>query len=158
MRRAETNFSGPVTVSIVSEDGHTVYATGKFSGLTTDWKNFEVTLKTGRVTPTAKARFVITLDQPGTVWFGLVSLFPPTWNDQPNGFRKDLMQMLVDLNPKFLRFPGGNYVEGDTVDRSLSTGRRPLARSRNVTAILSAGVIARRMAWVFWNFWNGAKT
>ncbi len=46
----------------------------------------------------------------------MVSLFPPTWNDQPNGFRKDLMQMLVDLNPKFLRFPGGNYVEGDTVE------------------------------------------
>jgi alpha-N-arabinofuranosidase len=30
--------------------------------------------------------------------------------------RKDLMQMLVDLNPKFLRFPGGNYLEGDTLE------------------------------------------
>jgi alpha-N-arabinofuranosidase len=29
--------------------------------------------------------------------------------------RKDIMQMLVDLNPKFLRFPGGNYVEGNKV-------------------------------------------
>jgi alpha-L-arabinofuranosidase len=116
LARADSNFSGPVTVSIVSDDGRTVYATERFSGLTTDWKKFEVTLKTGRVTPTAKAHFAITLDQPGTVWFGLVSLFPPTWNDQPNGFRKDLMQMLVDLNPKFLRFPGGNYVEGDTVE------------------------------------------
>ncbi|HZI33286.1 MAG TPA: alpha-L-arabinofuranosidase C-terminal domain-containing protein, partial [Candidatus Binatia bacterium] len=72
-------------------------------------------LKTGRVEPTARARFVITLDQPGTVWLGFVSLFPPTWDNQPNGFRPDLMRMLVDLNPKFLRFPGGNYVEGDTV-------------------------------------------
>jgi alpha-L-arabinofuranosidase len=115
LARAEAGFSGPATVSIVSEDGGTVYATGNFSGLTTDWKKFEVTIKTGRATPTTKARLVITLDQPGTVWFGLVSLFPPTWNDQPNGFRKDLMQMLVDLHPKFLRFPGGNYVEGDTV-------------------------------------------
>jgi len=116
LARADANFSGPVTVSIVSDDGRTVYATQKFSGLATDWKKFEVALKTGRVKPTAKARFEITLDQPGTVWFGLVSLFPPTWNDQLNGFRKDLMQMLVDLNPKFLRFPGGNYVEGDTVE------------------------------------------
>jgi alpha-N-arabinofuranosidase len=115
LARAGSNFSGPVTVSIVSDDGRTVYATAGFSGLTADWKKFEVTLRTGRVTPTAKAHFVITFDQPGTVWFGLVSLFPPTWNGQPNGFRKDLMQMLVDLNPKFLRFPGGNYVEGDTV-------------------------------------------
>ena len=116
LAKADGNFSGPVTVSIVSDDGKKIYATENFSGLTADWKKFEVTLKTGRVTPTAKAHFVITLNQPGTVWLGMVSLFPPTWDDQPNGFRKDLMQMLVDLNPKFLRFPGGNYVEGDTVE------------------------------------------
>jgi alpha-N-arabinofuranosidase len=116
LAKANSGFSGPLTASIVSDDGRTVYATGKFSEITTDWKKFELTLKTGRVAPTAKARFVITLDQAGTVWFGLVSLFPPTWNDRPNGLRKDLMQMLVDLNPTFLRFPGGNYVEGDTVE------------------------------------------
>ena len=116
LARADANFSGPVTVSIVSDDGTNVYATEKFSGLTANWNKFEVTLKTGRVTPTAKARFVITLDQPGTIWLGMASLFPPTWNDRPNGMRKDLMQMLVDLHPKFLRFPGGNYVEGDTIE------------------------------------------
>ena len=114
--RAGAGFSGPATVSIVSDDGKTIYATQKFSGLTTDWKKFKVALKTGRGTPTTRAHFSITLDQPGTVWLGLVSLFPPTWHDQPNGFRQDLMQMMVDLNPKFLRFPGGNYVEGDTVE------------------------------------------
>jgi len=114
--KAESGFSGPVMVSIMSDDGTEVYAKGKISGLTTDWKKFEVTLKTGRVTPTAKAHFAITLHQLGTVWLGFVSLFPPTWNDQPNGFRKDLMQMMVDLHPKFLRCPGGNYVEGDTVE------------------------------------------
>ena len=116
LARAEADFSGPVTVSLVSEDGRTVYATGNISKLTKAWKKFELILKTGKVAPTTQARLVITLDRPGTVWFGMVSLFPPTWNDQPNGFRKDLMQMLVDLNPKFLRFPGGNYVEGDTVE------------------------------------------
>jgi alpha-L-arabinofuranosidase len=116
LAKAEQGFSGPVTVAIVSEDGHTVYAAEKFSGLTAQWKHFEVTLKTGKVTPTTRARFVLTLERPGTVWLGFVSLFPPTWNDRPNGLRKDLMQMLVDLNPKFLRFPGGNYVEGDTIE------------------------------------------
>jgi alpha-N-arabinofuranosidase len=114
--KAEAGFTGPVTVSIVSDDGRKVFATEKFSGLTTEWKKFEVTLKTGRIVPTARAHFAITIDRPATFWLGLVSLFPPTWNDQPNGFRRDLMQMLVDLHPKFLRFPGGNYVEGDTVD------------------------------------------
>lgn len=113
--QAEAGFSGPLTVSIVSDDGRTIFASANISGLTAGWKKFEVTLKTGNVTPTAQARFAITLDQPGTVRLGLVSLFPPTWNGRPNGLRKDIMQMLVDLNPKFLRFPGGNYVEGNKI-------------------------------------------
>lgn len=114
--KAEPGFTGPLTVSIISEDGSIVYASKSFSRLAPDWRKCEVSLKTGKVTPTTKARFAITLDRPGTVWFAFVSLFPPTWNDRPNGLRKDLMQMLVDLNPKFLRFPGGNYVEGDTIE------------------------------------------
>ena len=115
LARADGNFSGPVTVSIVGDDGK-VYASEKFSKLTTAWKKFQVTLKTGSVAPTTKAHLAITMDRPGTVWLGLVSLFPPTWNNRPNGLRKDLMQMMVDMNPKFLRFPGGNYVEGDTIE------------------------------------------
>ncbi len=114
--RAEASFTGPLTISIVSEDGGTVYASEKISGVVSEWKKFEVTLKTGNVVPTAQARFEITLDQPGTVWLNVVSLFPPTWNDRPNGLRKDIMQLLVDLNPKFLRFPGGNYVEGNKIE------------------------------------------
>ena len=114
--RAEAGLSGPLTVAIVSEDGRTVYASEKISGVAPKWKKFEVMLKTGNVAPTAQARFAITLDQPGTVRLGLVSLFPPTWNDRPNGLRKDIMQLLVDMNPKFLRFPGGNYVEGNKVE------------------------------------------
>ena len=113
--KANSGFSGPVTISVVSDDGKTVYATKTTPDLTTDWKKYEIILQTGLVTSTSKARLQITLDQPGTVWLGLVSLFPPTWNDRPNGLRKDLMQMLVDLNPKFLRFPGGNYLEGQTI-------------------------------------------
>lgn len=113
--KAESGFTGPLTVFIVSDDGKTVYASAKISGVTTAWKKFEVTLQTGKVTPTTQARFAVTLDQAGTVNLGLVSLFPPTWNDRPNGLRKDIMQLLVDMNPKFLRFPGGNYLEGNKI-------------------------------------------
>jgi alpha-N-arabinofuranosidase len=116
LARGGSDFSGPVTVSIVSNDGRTIYAVKTIPGLSSDWKKYEVALKTGRVAPTSQAHFEITLNQPGTVWLGLVSLFPPTWNDQSNGFRKDLMQMLVDLHPKFLRLPGGNYLEGNTLE------------------------------------------
>ena len=113
--KAAPGFSGSIKVSIEADDRSKVYAEGEVSGLTHDWKQYEVTLESGKVKPTTKAHLVLTLDRPGTVWFNLVSLFPPTWNGQPNGFRKDLMQMLVDLKPQFLRFPGGNYLEGDTV-------------------------------------------
>ena len=113
--RASPGFTGPITVAIQSEDGATVYATAKTPQLSADWKAYTVTLKTGKVVPTAKARFALTMDRPGTVWLGYVSLFPPTWKNRPNGLRPDLMQMLVDLKPGFLRFPGGNYLEGNTI-------------------------------------------
>jgi alpha-N-arabinofuranosidase len=108
-------FTGPIGVSIQSDDGSTVYAKGNVAGLTATWREYEVTLQTGALTPTTKARYVLTVDRPGTVWLSLVSLFPPTFRNQANGFRPDLMQMLVDMKPKFLRFPGGNYLEGDQI-------------------------------------------
>ncbi len=114
--RVAQGFDGPLLVSIVSGDGRTVFASGKVSKLDMKWGRHEVTLKTGKVAPTTDARLVLALERPGTVWFSLVSLFPPTWKDRPNGLRKDLMQMMVDMHPKFLRFPGGNYLEGDTIE------------------------------------------
>jgi alpha-N-arabinofuranosidase len=114
--KAAAGFTGKLTVSITSEDGATVYATATGENLSNEWKSYEVALTTGQVAPTTKARLVLTVDQPGTVWLGLVSLFPPTWKDRANGLRPDLMQMLVDLKPAFLRFPGGNYLEGDTIE------------------------------------------
>ena len=113
--KAAPGFTGPVTVSIQSDDGRTTYATKTISGLTAAWKQYEFTLQTGRVTATTKARYLLTVDRPGTIWFSLVSLFPPTFKDQRNGFRPDIMQMMVDMKPKFLRFPGGNYLEGDQI-------------------------------------------
>jgi len=113
--KAAPGFTGPVTIAIESEDGKTVYATGRVPGLSPAWKSYELALTTGSAAPTAKARFVLTVDRPGTIWLGLVSLFPPTYKNQVNGFRPDLLQMMIDMRPKFLRFPGGNYLEGDHI-------------------------------------------
>ncbi len=113
---ARANASGPIIVTLAGNDGTTVYAQAKVKHIAAGWNHYELSLKTrAGFKPTDKAKFVLAVEHPGTVWFSLVSLFPPTWKNQPNGFRKDLMQMLVDLHPKFLRFPGGNYVEGDTI-------------------------------------------
>ena len=115
--QAGAGFSGSITVALQSTDGATTYASATIPSLSSSWKAYELTLKTKRgVKPTSDARLVVTSSKPGAVWLGFVSLFPPTWNDRPNGLRRDIMQMLVDLHPKFLRFPGGNYLEGDTID------------------------------------------
>ncbi|MCS0583550.1 hypothetical protein NX784_18320 [Massilia pinisoli] len=107
----------PLTVSIEGVDGKTVYAQADGGRIDGEWKRYSVTLTTGaKVKPTTGARLVIATESPGTIWFNQVSLFPPTYNDRPNGNRVDLMQKLVDMKPRFLRFPGGNYVEGVTVD------------------------------------------
>ncbi len=113
----ENNTPGPITVSIESNDGKTVYATGTINlEKSIYWKKYAVTLTTAaNVSPTKDARFVITTNRTGVYYFNLVSLFPPTYDNQPNGFRIDLMQMLVNMKPKFLRFPGGNYLEGPAI-------------------------------------------
>ena len=57
------------------------------------------------------------VDGPGTVDIDMVSVFPEdTWQGRENGLRKDLVQLLKDMKPGFLRFPGGCIVEGRFLD------------------------------------------
>lgn len=110
----DDNTAGPITVTIESHDGKTIYASGTVTlAKSPFWKKYEMILATGtNVQPTTDARFVISTNRPGLYYVNLVSLFPPTYKSRPNGNRTDLMQMLVDMKPKFLRFPGGNFLEG----------------------------------------------
>ena len=111
--KSTAGFRGPLTVSLESADGKTVFASAQISGLTGDWKKFAALLTTKDLTPSKENVFKITTATPGTIWLQQVSLFPPTYKHRPNGNRSDILQLLADARPKFLRFPGGNYVEGD---------------------------------------------
>lgn len=111
--KAANGFSGPLTVALISSDGKTNFASAKVSGVTGDWKQFKATLKTKSVSPSIANQFTISTRSPGVIWFQQVSLFPPTFNDRPNGNRPDLTELLGAMHPAFLRFPGGNYLEGD---------------------------------------------
>jgi len=112
---AKADASGPVSVSLESKDGGTVFACAEVSGVDGTWRKFTTALVTSpEIEATADAHLILRTGADRSVWLSLVTLFPPTFKDRPNGNRPDLMQLLVDIKPKFLRFPGGNYLEGNT--------------------------------------------
>ena len=103
------DFSGKLTVSLETQSGE-VLAQKQIRGVGKDWKKFALTLSPKK--SDNDARLVISADQPGTLWLDMVSLFPrDTWR---NGglLRADLAQMMADMKPGLLRFPGGSYSEG----------------------------------------------
>jgi len=105
----------PVTVTLENDQTGIVAATATVTGLTGEWKRFTWTLKTGDVPVSADNHLILTIAKPATIWLNLVSLFPPTYHDRPSGNRADIMNLLAAMQPKFLRLPGGNYLEGDHI-------------------------------------------
>lgn len=86
-------------------------AEGQVEGFTSDWKTAECKLIA--TSTDAKAKLNIWVEGTGTLDIDMVSLFPKnTWKGRKNGLRADLVQLLADVKPGFLRFPGGCIVEG----------------------------------------------
>jgi len=137
--RCAPGFKGALTVQLETADGK-VLARDAIKGLGADWKPFKATLHAQGTD--REARLVITASQPGTFWLDMVSLFPrQTWKNRPNGLRPDLAEMLAELQPAFVRFPGGCWVEGDTMKEAYRWKETigPLAE--------------RRTQWNIWQYW-----
>jgi len=76
-----------------------------------NWKKYSESFVADATEP--KARMNVWFEGNGSVDIDMVSLFPDdTWKNRPEGLRSDLVQLLADLKPGFLRFPGGCIVEG----------------------------------------------
>ena len=107
---------GPVAARLISDRTGEVLAEAKIPVHTGEWSNYQYTLTTtATLTPSSKNHLQLSVAHAGTVWLQLVSLMPPTFNNRPNGNRADLMERMAALHPRFLRLPGGNYLEGDTL-------------------------------------------
>ncbi|MBQ6164231.1 MAG: carbohydrate binding domain-containing protein [Clostridia bacterium] len=102
-------YDGGVTLRLCV--GDTVAAEATIPAISDEWTKYEAVL-----TPDATAREKVTLQVligKGSAAFDMISLFPAdTFKGRENGLRKDLGEMLEDLEPKFLRFPGGCVIEG----------------------------------------------
>jgi alpha-L-arabinofuranosidase len=97
-------------IKLVGPAGQTLGA-ATLKGFTSSWASYTTHLRASETE--GKARLQILVDGPGRIDLDLISLFPKhTWKNRPGGLRADLVQMLADLKPGFMRFPGGCIVEG----------------------------------------------
>jgi alpha-N-arabinofuranosidase len=76
-----------------------------------DWNKQAASFKATATDP--KSKLSIWFEGSGVIDLDMISLFPSdTWKNRPGGFRADMIQMLADMKPGFIRFPGGCIVEG----------------------------------------------
>ncbi|GAB7364925.1 hypothetical protein MBLNU230_g5713t1 [Neophaeotheca triangularis] len=116
---AKGDYSGKFTVELRSNLTDETFGSVEVDSAckSGEWVLHEYTLTPDSAAPNSNNTLVVTFDKGGVgedyLDFNLISLFPPTYNNRPNGLRTDLMETLAELSPSFFRFPGGNNLEGD---------------------------------------------
>ncbi|KAM3293153.1 hypothetical protein ACQJBY_036616 [Aegilops geniculata] len=99
-----------LTASLTCSDGlQNIAAAVIVDTNVSDWRKIEMQLLAKGTCRTS--RLELTTSKRGVIWIDQVSLIPSE-TYKGHGFRKELIHMLMDLKPRFLRFPGGTFVEG----------------------------------------------
>lgn len=114
--KSSSEGSLPVRLAIVANQSGQVLARTTLPVTGAAWKEYKFEMQSGNVAASAENHLELTVEKPATLWLQLVSLFPPTYHGRPNGNRIDLMEKLAAMHPSFLRFPGGNYLEGGRIE------------------------------------------
>ena len=111
-----SNYKGTITARLTDGTTHQSLGTATFAPKSLKgWTELTATLTAGGTA--AKGELHLEFDKAGTVLVDYVSLFPQaTFKGRKNGQRADVAQMLVDLHPRFMRWPGGCIVEGATYE------------------------------------------
>ncbi len=111
-----SDYHGRIRAVILDAAGNNEIASASFDTDDSDnWKEYKAVLKAN--TSVDDAQFALVFEGDGTLYIDYVSLFPQaTFNNRPNGLRPDIAQILVELQPKFMRWPGGCIVEGIVLD------------------------------------------
>lgn len=116
--RPDAAYKGDLTLTLVAPDGKNLGQTRVPLRLNAgQWKKIDdVQIAATGTSPDGHLQ--LAFSAPGKFTLDVVSLFPPTYKGRKNGCRIDLAEMLEALHPKFMRFPGGCYVEGQTTPRN----------------------------------------
>lgn len=109
---ANQHSGGNVSVRIeLKDEKGNVIGSSRINPAGAEWKKYSTSLKASATS--AKSSLTLWFEGKGTLDIDMVSLFPgDTWKNRPGGLRADLVQLLADMKPGFLRFPGGCIVEG----------------------------------------------
>lgn len=111
--RGDNSKPMSVTLRLETQDG-SVLAEKKFEIKGRDWTKFEADFIPNKTVP--NARLVLLAHEKGGICLDMISLFPEnTFNNRRNGLRKDLAEAIANINPKFVRFPGGCLVHGQGI-------------------------------------------
>ena len=104
-----------VKIALVNADGKQIGRCNLKSRATGEWVKLEGTIKADA--DCSAARLGLSLDKSGSVDVDMGSVMPEeTFKGHRNGLRPDLAQVLSDLKPRFVRFPGGCVAHGDGID------------------------------------------
>lgn len=110
-----TSGNPKLRVELYSSNGALLHS-ARLEKFSSAWAKYSAVL-TSKTTD-AKAKLYVLVDGAGTVDLDMISLFPEnTWKKRPGGLRADMVQILADLKPGFMRFPGGCIVEGSELDK-----------------------------------------
>ncbi len=109
MARQSTGSSLKMRIELL-DSGSKVIGKTNLSPDVNVWKKYTVNFTSSATD--SKAKLNIWFEGKGSMDLDMISLFPDdTWKNRPGGLRADLVQLLADLKPGFLRFPGGCIVE-----------------------------------------------
>jgi len=100
-------------VELISSTGKVIGSSSLSPAVTPgeEWKKAAVSFNS--TDSALRGHMNIWFEGTGTIDMDIVSLFPSdTWKGRPGGMRADMIQMLADMKPGFIRFPGGCIVEG----------------------------------------------
>lgn len=105
---------GKLIIRLTGKNGE-IYGEAITKNISSKWKKYEVRLLVKQTADDAQLEVIP--DKIGTVALDMVSLFPQkTFKYRKNGLRTDLAQTLADMNPRFIRFPGGCVAHGDGLE------------------------------------------
>lgn len=139
--RRNTGFAREVIIRLVNKENGKMVASESVKIGSCDWEKYEGVFK---ASCDGVCQLEIVTSGKSLVYLDDVSLFPVnTYKMRENGLRRDIAELLADLKPKFMRFPGGCLVHDGNLDPH---ARNALYRWKNTLGDVSERP-SRRSNW-----------